>query len=263
MKLCGPLFGRPGFPEVERKPDGKNGNGRSDSICHSGGADSRATKSCRQELAMGHAGSMARSTSAMSMSSRHGSPRLSAKPSQAGGAPARAPRASGTWVGGEGGGWVVGGGVWGVEGGWGCGVGGGGKGGGEALWYSSEGSPVLLGWLGFIIKPSFRLNSPICIQLAGEEMIDLSLSFGVFALKSQRGESPLPRFPFGFPLACIWPWVKIQIVPPVNIRLNPTTKIGSKMGGEFTYQPKWDPKTVLTTTAIWPRLVVFGFLGRR
>ena len=21
------------------------------------------------------------------------------------------------------------------------------------------------------------------------------------------------------------------------------TKIGSKMGGEFTYQPKWDPKT--------------------
>ena len=30
----------------------------------------------------------------------------------------------------------------------------------------------------------------------------------------------------------------------------PTTKIGSKMGGEFTYQPKWDPKTVWTTTAI-------------
>ena len=28
------------------------------------------------------------------------------------------------------------------------------------------------------------------------------------------------------------------IVPPVN-------KIGSKMGCEFTYQPKWDPKTVL------------------
>ena len=26
---------------------------------------------------------------------------------------------------------------------------------------------------------------------------------------------------------------------------NPSTKIGSKMGGEFTYQPKWDPKTVL------------------
>ena len=31
---------------------------------------------------------------------------------------------------------------------------------------------------------------------------------------------------------------------------NPTTKIGSTMGGEFTYQPKWDPKTVLTTTAM-------------
>ena len=30
---------------------------------------------------------------------------------------------------------------------------------------------------------------------------------------------------------------------------NPTTEIGSNMGGEFTYQPKWDPKTVLTTTA--------------
>ena len=31
---------------------------------------------------------------------------------------------------------------------------------------------------------------------------------------------------------------------------NPTTKIGPKMDGEFTYQPTWDPKTVLTTTAI-------------
>ena len=32
------------------------------------------------------------------------------------------------------------------------------------------------------------------------------------------------------------------------------TKIGSKMGGEFTYQPKWDPKTVLTTTAENPAI---------
>ena len=31
-----------------------------------------------------------------------------------------------------------------------------------------------------------------------------------------------------------WPWVKIQIVPPVNIPI--PTKIGSRMGGEFTYQ---------------------------
>ena len=31
---------------------------------------------------------------------------------------------------------------------------------------------------------------------------------------------------------------------------NPTTKIGP-MGGEFTYQPKWDPKTVLTTRALF------------
>ena len=41
----------------------------------------------------------------------------------------------------------------------------------------------------------------------------------------------------------MWPWVKIQIVPPVNLQI--PTKTGSKMGGEFTYQPKWDPKTVL------------------
>ena len=37
-------------------------------------------------------------------------------------------------------------------------------------------------------------------------------------------------------------------VPPVNIPI--PTKIGSKLGGEFTNQPKWDPTTVLTTTAI-------------
>ena len=29
--------------------------------------------------------------------------------------------------------------------------------------------------------------------------------------------------------------------PPVNIRFNPTTRIDSKMEGEFAYQPKWDP----------------------
>ena len=33
-------------------------------------------------------------------------------------------------------------------------------------------------------------------------------------------------------------------VPPVNIPI--PTKIPTKMGGEFTYQPKWDPKTALT-----------------
>ena len=38
---------------------------------------------------------------------------------------------------------------------------------------------------------------------------------------------------------------------PVNIRFNPTTKIGSKMGGKSIYQAKWDPKTVSTTTASW------------
>ena len=34
-----------------------------------------------------------------------------------------------------------------------------------------------------------------------------------------------------------WPWVKAQIVGPVNIRFNPTTEIGSNMGGAPT--PKW------------------------
>ena len=41
-----------------------------------------------------------------------------------------------------------------------------------------------------------------------------------------------------------WPWVKIQIVPPVNIPI--PTKIGSKMGGAPT--PNGIP-LVLTTTA--------------
>ena len=30
-----------------------------------------------------------------------------------------------------------------------------------------------------------------------------------------------------------WPWVKIQIVAPVNIRLNATTKIGFNTGGAW------------------------------
>ena len=38
-------------------------------------------------------------------------------------------------------------------------------------------------------------------------------------------------------------------VPPVNIPI--PTKIGSKMGGEFTHPSKWDPKTVFTTVAIF------------
>ena len=41
-------------------------------------------------------------------------------------------------------------------------------------------------------------------------------------------------------------------VPSVNIRVNPTTKIGSKIGGEFTYTPKWDPITVLTHGHLGP-----------
>ena len=33
------------------------------------------------------------------------------------------------------------------------------------------------------------------------------------------------------------------------------------MGGEFTYQPKWDPKTVLTTTATWNHSSASGAPG--
>ena len=40
-------------------------------------------------------------------------------------------------------------------------------------------------------------------------------------------------------------WALSPSEPP-----NPTTKVGSKMGGEFTYQPKWDPRTVLTSTTL-------------
>ena len=39
---------------------------------------------------------------------------------------------------------------------------------------------------------------------------------------------------------------KIQIVPPVNIPIQPLKSRRLKMGGEFTNQPNWDPKTVLT-----------------
>ena len=52
-------------------------------------------------------------------------------------------------------------------------------------------------------------------------------------------------------------------VLPVNIPI--PTKIGSKIGGEFTNPPKWDPKTVLTTTSIspweWPFPPKFGLLA--
>ena len=53
----------------------------------------------------------------------------------------------------------------------------------------------------------------------------------------------------------MWPWVKIQIVPPVNIPI--PTKIGSKMGGEVTHQPKWYRHVVVaqkTGTEMEPRV---------
>ena len=50
-------------------------------------------------------------------------------------------------------------------------------------------------------------------------------------------------------LPILWWPREIQIVPPVN----GTQSNHSKMGGEFTgTQPKWDPKTVLTTTSSKP-----------
>ena len=56
---------------------------------------------------------------------------------------------------------------------------------------------------------------------------------------NQNGIPLVLLVPCGHYPAGIWPWAKIQIVPPVNIPI--PTKIGSKLGGEFTYQPKWDP----------------------
>ena len=46
-------------------------------------------------------------------------------------------------------------------------------------------------------------------------------------------------------------------VPPVNIRFNPTTKIGSKMGGEFAY-PKMVP-LVLTHSQLLLCYALFFF----
>ena len=51
-------------------------------------------------------------------------------------------------------------------------------------------------------------------------------------------------------------------IPPSE-HPNPTTKIVSKMGGGFTYQPKWDPKTVLTVAGVVRRARhwVIGHIG--
>ena len=59
---------------------------------------------------------------------------------------------------------------------------------------------------------------------------------------------PLPLPPLHFPFFFSFPLIgglggRLAMgqnpFPPVNIPI--PTKIGSKMGGEFTYQPKWDP----------------------
>ena len=69
-----------------------------------------------------------------------------------------------------------------------------------------------------------------------------------------------------------WPWVKTQIVPPVNIPI--PTKLGSKMGGEFTYPkmgshwfwtmaswPSWPP-VMFKVPTLWLELGSLGRLGR-
>ena len=53
------------------------------------------------------------------------------------------------------------------------------------------------------------------------------------------------------------PWVKVQLVPPVNIRFNPTTKIGPKMGGEFTYPKKLKPNGFDHSQMCWPWVSVY------
>ena len=59
--------------------------------------------------------------------------------------------------------------------------------------------------------------------------------FGPF--RSSIGQPNFSAFGFG-PEPTIRLWVQTP-VPPVNIPI--PTKIGSKMGGEFTYRPTWDP----------------------
>ena len=43
-------------------------------------------------------------------------------------------------------------------------------------------------------------------------------------------------------------------VPPVHVPI--PTKIGSKMGGEFTYQPKWDPISGDPQSPFWKHVAV-------
>ena len=60
----------------------------------------------------------------------------------------------------------------------------------------------------------------------------------------------------------LWKCEKPNRFPPSE-HPNPTTKIGSKMG-EFTYQPKWDPKTVLQPqpNGVSPQGLGLLYLGR-
>ena len=110
-------------------------------------------------------------------------------------------------------------------------------------WYLAQVSPTLTGQMSTLIQRSASCGYEA--QQGTTSKVVGSLAF--HTLPSANLPSWLGRLlPFPFKRGVHWPWVKSQIVPPVNIRFNPTT-IGSEMGGEFTYQPKWDPKTVLTT----------------
>ena len=78
----------------------------------------------------------------------------------------------------------------------------------------------------------FRLGLPSMVQITVERCSRLLATCSEdsclwLANDLAMGQNPKPGYP--------------QWLHP-----NPTTKIGSTMGGEFTHQPKWDPKTVLT-----------------
>ena len=71
----------------------------------------------------------------------------------------------------------------------------------------------------------------------------LKISWDAKQMHGDSPANPTARKPSpGQRIARRWPWGKTQIVPPVNIRFNPTTKIGSlKWVVNSPNNPKWDP----------------------
>ena len=92
--------------------------------------------------------------------------------------------------------------------------------------------------------PTQVLQTGVCKATFSDKYVWFR-SQSVGLLLSSQLSNPRPNL-FASKLS-IWLWVKIQIVPPVNIPI--PTKIGSKMGGEFTKMGSH--LTVLTTMAIY------------